>query len=233
MKYLERGIPEGLHSYSLTSEGGNKMETKALDIVPKFEISPEDNKSQFDKLKRFISTQMQENEDYGVIPGCKKPSLYKPGAEKLENIFGFYHTFEELAKVEDHDKGFYFYRYRCVVIRRKTGGIVGECIGSCNSKEKRYSGHDPYTLTNTVDKMAQKRAYVGAILNATRVSNEFTQDIEDNPETVSNGRKNVTAHELNCIVCGVGVSNKVADFSTKNFKKVLCMNCQEKEKNAK
>ena len=38
---------------------------------------------------------------------------------------------------------------------------------------------DPFSLVNTLQKMAQKRALIGATLHATRASGYFTLDIED------------------------------------------------------
>ena len=104
-------------------------EIAKIDVVPKFEISAEEQKNRFDMLIRFVNEQMSEGDDYGVIPGTSKPSLYKAGAEKLENIFGFYHKFTELNRIEDFEKGLFFYRYRCEVFSRKNGGKVGECVG--------------------------------------------------------------------------------------------------------
>jgi hypothetical protein len=40
---------------------------------------------------------------------------------------------------------------------------------------------DPYSLVNTLQKMAAKRAYVMAVIAATRSSAIFTQDLEDLP----------------------------------------------------
>lgn len=46
-------------------------------------------------------------------------------------------------------------------------------------KEYKIKNRDPYTLVNTLQKMAIKRALVGATLQATGASGIFTQDIED------------------------------------------------------
>jgi hypothetical protein len=40
----------------------------------------------------------------------------------------------------------------------------------------------PFSLVNTLLKMARKRALIDAILSATRASRIFTQDIEDFPK---------------------------------------------------
>src|SRR5690606_38916844 len=46
-------------------------------------------------------------------------------------------------------------------------------------KEYKIQNRDPYTLVNTLQKMAIKRALVGATLQATGASGLFTQDEED------------------------------------------------------
>jgi hypothetical protein len=80
---------------------------------------------------------MTEGKDYGVIPGTgKKPTLLKPGAEKLCSLFGLVPVFEVLDKITDFDKGMFYFQYLCKL--EKNGNVVGTGIGSCNSKEKKY-----------------------------------------------------------------------------------------------
>jgi len=222
-----------------------------------------------DAFKEFVSQILVEGTDFGAVPGTEKPTLKKPGAEKLGTFFGLRPTFEPLEVVEDwtgKDHGgeaFFYYRYKSKLWR--AGELIGEGIGSCNSFEKKYryrwvnemdlpdgldvsrfecrdgsiceflfaidkgetSGkygkpaeywnafrdaiangtaervmrktkkgdefeaykiggklyaipnRDAADLVNTIDKMAQKRAFVAAILIATNASDYFTQDIED------------------------------------------------------
>jgi ABC-type uncharacterized transport system YnjBCD ATPase subunit len=58
--------------------------------------------------------------------------------------------------------------------------MVGQGDGSCNSKEKKYESqkYKIYDLTNTIVKMAQKRALVAAVLSSCGASEFFTQDLE-------------------------------------------------------
>jgi hypothetical protein len=206
--------------------------------------------------------------DYGIIPGTKKDTLLKPGAEKLASGFKLYPIPKLLTTVEDWNAGFFYYRYQIDLMHRETGQVWGTGIGSCNSREKKYgyrwvteaevpanldketlvredgmqtltefdfavkqaktSGQyaksaehwqmfkdaiesgkakkiqketktgksdaweitagvvkyrvpnpEIYDQVNTIDKMAFKRAYVAAVLNATNASEFFTQDMED------------------------------------------------------
>ena len=57
--------------------------------------------------------------------------------------------------------------------------LITEGLGSCNTREKKYLKMDPFTMDNTVLKMAKKRALVDASLLVASLSDVFTQDIED------------------------------------------------------
>jgi len=114
--------------------------------------------------------------DYGLIPGTgSKPTLLKPGAEKLCMAWRLSPEFTEVDCIEDHANGFYFYKIRCNLIASQTGEIRGTQIGTCCSTE-RGKEKSP---ANTIIKIAQKRAHVGATLVATFMSGRFTQDMED------------------------------------------------------
>ena len=61
----------------------------------------------------------------------------------------------------------------------------GMSVGSCNNFESKYRGQNPYDVKNTLEKMAEKRALVAAVLIGTALSDMFTQDIEDMPYLVN------------------------------------------------
>lgn len=149
------------------------------DMVPSFAVSMVEAQKRFTELQRFIQAQMVEGEDYGNIPGCKKPSLFKPGAEKLCSIYGFSPRFKMDDSVKDWERGFFHYQIKSELVSKRTGIVIAEGVGSCNSKEKKWISQDGYSINNTILKMAKKRALVDAVLTATRTSGLFTQDIED------------------------------------------------------
>lgn len=186
-------------------------------IIIKPAISIQDAKQLVADMKEFRRHVLVPGVDYGEIPGVQKPSLLKPGAEKLLNIFGLGVRHVPLQQIEDWDKGFFSYNYRAEVYVLRTGTVIADCEGSCNSKEDKYryrvlmgwdatddekraavktkerryknkkgtykvyyvANSEPYSLVNTLKKMAQKRAMIGAVLIATRASEEYTQDVED------------------------------------------------------
>jgi len=142
-------------------------------------VSLQEIENRINILQEFIKKYMIQGEDYGEIPGISKPTLLKPGAEKLCDVYGFSKMAEVKNRVEDWEKGFFHYEVEVTLVNKKNNLIEAQGVGSCNSKEKKYRYQDPYTIVNTILKMAKKRALIDAVLSATRSSGIFTQDIED------------------------------------------------------
>ncbi len=134
-------------------------------------------------IEHFKRQIMRQGVDYGVIPGVKKPSLFKPGAERAETLFGFGHRMERV-EVEREDGKRIGVTYRCVVFKPMPDGrevVKATCEGYAGNDESKWA-NAPW---NTILKMADKRAYVGAILKATGMSDFFTQDVEDYSERIT------------------------------------------------
>jgi len=182
------------------------------------------------QMSAVIKAKLHEGHDYGVIPGTEKPTLLKPGAEKMIKLLGLADLYEIIEKTLDWDKPFFFYEIKCVLKRIKDGAVVSEGLGSCNSMEDRFrwrwlfknqlrrdhlveqkekektvlvpnpeiitksiyskkkdqwytqyrtDNENIHSLVNTIMKMAEKRAMVDAALHAGRLSDLFSQDLED------------------------------------------------------
>lgn len=129
------------------------------------------------EFQKLVQSQLKQNHDYGVIPGTSKPTLLKPGAEKINMMLGLTSEFEIIDSTRDWDNGFFQYQVKCKLIRNNV--VVTEGLGSCNSRERKYAKQDPYTLDNTILKMAKKRALIDATLHVASLSDIFTQDLED------------------------------------------------------
>jgi len=95
-------------------------------------------KARLQELQAFVREVMVEGEDYGTIPGTEKPALYKPGAEKLCEIYGLIQSPTVVARIEDWDAPFFHYEVRCDLVSKRTGRVIGSGFGSCNSHESRY-----------------------------------------------------------------------------------------------
>lgn len=129
------------------------------------------------QFQQVIQNTLHQGHDFGVIPGTDKPTLLKPGAEKILMMMGLRSEFEIVDSTRDFEKGFFQYQVRCKLIRGEL--LITEGLGACNTRERKYLKMDPYTMDNTVLKMAKKRALVDAALLVASLSDVFTQDIED------------------------------------------------------
>jgi len=93
-------------------------------------------KQQADLIKQVMTTVMKEDEHYGIIPGTSKPTLLKPGAEKLGMVFRLAADYEIIEKVRDQN--FIAYTVKCVLTHIPTGQLISSGLGSCNSRENKY-----------------------------------------------------------------------------------------------
>lgn len=158
---------------------------------------------------------MAADQDYGIIPGTDKPTLYKPGAEKLCVTFRLAPA-DPIIELVPELTGDIRYRVR-VPIMAADGSVVAVGVGECSTGEEKYRWRrpvhqneydnaaedakrvkwqrngdqwqqvrvNPADVANTVLKMAHKRAYVHGVIMATAAGALFTQDIEDLPEGVA------------------------------------------------
>ncbi len=159
-----------------------------VDVVPRAQISLAEMEQAIKEMQNFVNKLFVEGEHYGTIIKGQKPTLLKPGAELLLNLYGYGLKMEKVKEVEDWDKPFFYYEYKAIVYSKKNGWVEAEGFGSANSREKKfaydkYGNPQPpeyiYSMVNTFQKIAQKRAFVGPTLIACRASALFTQDLED------------------------------------------------------
>lgn len=114
--------------------------TNQLAVMPTMELREAiDRRNQ---LVKFTQEIMVEGIDYGKVPGTEKNTLLLPGAEKLCSFFGLTPILESLSVIEDWTgqntdrEPFFNYRYKCKLYRGDMP--IGEGVGSCNSREKKY-----------------------------------------------------------------------------------------------
>lgn len=160
------------------------------------------------RIQTVMRQVMEDGIDYGKIPGTDKPSIFKPGAEKLAVTF---HLGIGDPIVTDLGDG-YERRYRVSVpVLAPTGVVLAVGVGECSSEEDKYAWRrpnhqkeydaapadrrrikyqrngeewnqvrtNPADVSNTILKMAHKRAYIHGIVMATGAGSIFGQDLED------------------------------------------------------
>lgn len=229
----------------------------------------ENLKNQRILLKDFVSSQMIEAKytdknspeygegDYGIIPGTKKKTLLKPGAEKLLRLFNLGIRVRLVDKEIDRTNNFAMFIYRAEVYHLRQNVVIAECEGSVNSQEVKYksrtvwrkseSGASVATteqtpvcdILNTLMKMAQKRAMIGATILATGASDFFTHDIETSEDAEAIGIKArvdeslkqtaPVAHEPAPLCCGKEmIVSKYVDNKL-GHAPFYCLNCKSKK----
>jgi hypothetical protein len=187
-------------------------------------------------FQKLIQGALNNGHDYGTIPGTNKPTLLKPGAEKITKLLGLADTYEVVHVIRDWDRPLFSYEMKCRLVSLATGQVVAEGLGQCSSYESKYrwrqgericpecgregaiikgkaqygggwlcwkkkegcgatfpdgaetiesqavdriENPDVFDQINTFLKMAKKRSLVDAALSVGRLSDLFTQDMDD------------------------------------------------------
>ena len=109
---------------------------ETADFMPM--LSVEEAGLRYSLMKKLVSDQMIDGVDYGTIPGTSKPTLLKPGAEKLTTFFALRVLFvdEQVTERWDDDNPLFYYRRKCQLWRGDV--LIAEASGSANSREDRY-----------------------------------------------------------------------------------------------
>lgn len=167
---------------------------------------------------------MEADQDYGTIPGTNKPTLYKPGSEKLMSMF---HLAGEPIVEDLSTPDTMRFRVMLRITEMGSGRYLGSGVGEASSAEEKYqwraavcreeweatpedrrrtkwkkSSSGAYSIqqvrtsmedqSNTVLKMAKKRAQIDAVLTVTAASDVFSQDLEPEEQGGNGGQPSTT-----------------------------------------
>jgi hypothetical protein len=128
-------------------------------------------------LMTWVRDALIDGIDYGRIPtkrGLSKPSLWKPGAEKICGMLGVtvhYPTLHDYEQAALHGVQLQHIIIRCE-IHDAAGHVVADGVGARSLKQD-------YGDINKALKMAEKSAHIDATLRMAGLSEVFTQDLED------------------------------------------------------
>lgn len=128
-------------------------------------------------LMEWVRSAMVEGVDFGCIPtkrGPSKPSLWKPGAEKICGMLGVMVRFPNLRDYEQsalNGVALQQIIIRCEIVDA-SGHVVANGVGARSLKQD-------YGDINKALKMAEKSAHIDATLRMAGLSEVFTQDLED------------------------------------------------------
>ena len=128
-------------------------------------------------LMTWVKQAMVDGVDFGRIQtkrGWSKPSLWKPGAEKICGMLGItahFPTLKEWEKVVLSGNEINNVIIRCE-LHDAQGHVVADGVGARNLQNE-------YGDLNKCLKMAEKSAHIDATLRMAGLSEVFTQDLED------------------------------------------------------
>lgn len=89
---------------------------------------------QVNTIQHIMHQVMKKDVHYGIIPGCKQPSLFKPGAEKIMATFRLAAD-PEVTDMSTDDMVRYQVKVR---LTSPSGVFVGSGVGECSSSEEKY-----------------------------------------------------------------------------------------------
>ena len=154
-------------------------------VINPMDASPAIFKAGLDRRKEnrntlmdWIRSSLVEGRDFGsiMINGKQsKPSLLKPGAEKIAGMLGLIPRFPNLKLYEDavlEGKSITTIILKCE-LQNQIGEVIGEGVGA-RSVETQDNGD-----LNKALKMSAKSAMIDATLRCAGISEIFTQDIEE------------------------------------------------------
>ena len=168
-----------------------------MDAAPAiFRAGLDRRKENRNTLMEWIRSSLVEGRDFGsiMIKGQRsKPSLLKPGAEKIAGMLGLIPRFPNLKQYEDaviDGKSIINIIIKCE-LHNQIGEVIGEGVGA-RSVETQDNGD-----LNKALKMASKSAMIDATLRCAGISEVFTQDLEEiSTDTTTNPQhhQNTTHH---------------------------------------
>lgn len=100
-------------------------------------------KAQVQVIQQVMAAVMKEGHHYGTLPGTPKPTLYKPGSEKILTTFhiGVDPSGDSVTDLSTGDE----IRYRVAArgFCQQSGILLGVGIGECSSNEEKYKWRRP------------------------------------------------------------------------------------------
>lgn len=105
--------------------------------ITEFALTPEKIQGQVNLIQKVMNQVMKSGEHYGTIPGCgNKPTLLKPGAEKLSSTFHLAPKYD--IKSTELGNSHREYEIVCTLTLIGSDTFIGQGVGSCSTMEGKY-----------------------------------------------------------------------------------------------
>ena len=105
--------------------------------IEDYAMPAERMQQQVQMIQQVMRQIMKDGEHYGKIPGCgDKPTLLKPGAEKLSTTFRLAPEYKITRT--DMENGHREYEVVTTLTHIPSGQTIGQGVGSCSTMEAKY-----------------------------------------------------------------------------------------------
>ena len=112
-------------------------EVNSLSIIDQGDmVSFKQTMQKINQWQGLVQSNLKKDKDYGIIPGTSKPTLYKPGAEKIVMLGKLRSTFDILDETKDYEKEFFQFEVRWNLWAGEN--LICQGVGLCSSKEDKY-----------------------------------------------------------------------------------------------
>jgi len=112
-------------------------EVNSLSIIDQGDmVSFKQTMQKINQWQSLVQQNLKKDKDYGIIPGTSKPTLYKPGAEKIVMLGKLRSTFDILDETKDYEKEFFQFEIRWNLWAGEN--LICQGVGLCSSKEDKY-----------------------------------------------------------------------------------------------
>ena len=138
--------------------------------------------TKLDLVQKFFKRVMVKESDYGIIPGTEKPSLLKPGAEKLLALYNFSSIVKEKNEVRDLKTGYYQAQIVIQIVHRGTGIVVAEGVGEASSYESKYRYR--WAFESEIPDSIDKEALQSKTFKSKKNGKEYKRYRLDNPDLI-------------------------------------------------
>ncbi|CQR74134.1 hypothetical protein SOV_22610 [Sporomusa ovata DSM 2662] len=141
-----------------------------------------DMETKLDLVQKFFKRVMKKDEDYGIIPGTDKPSLLKPGAEKLNELYGYAPLIKEKHETRDFKTGYYLAEVVVQIVHRSSGLIISEGVGEASSYESKYRYR--WVFESDLPKGIDKDSLISKTFESKKTGKEYTRYRLENPDLI-------------------------------------------------
>ena len=173
-------------------------------------------------IHEMIKETMKDGVHYGLIPGCgDKPTLFKPGAEKILMAFKLVNS-DPIVDTLRNDDEEYHVRVRTRIFTRD-GVSVGDGLGEASTAEEKYAWRAAVCDEEYTESQEQKRRIKWGNYNGQKVKKyQVKTNVADNRNTVLKMavKRSLVAATLNVTAASDCFTQDIEDMSAESLEAI-------------